>query len=419
MEVQYSHMLDVKKIRTDFPILKRQINGKPLVYLDSTATSLKPNQVINKLNEYYTQYTANIFRGIYTLSEEATREYEHARSLAAQFIHAKTEKEIIFTRNTTESLNLVTYGWLLPRLHSTDSVAATSMDHHSNFVPWQQIAKKCGAKWEVLLTKSDGFLDLPALDKIITKKTKLFAFPAVSNVFGTINPVADIVKKVRALNPNCCIVVDAAQAAPHLAIDVQSWDADFVAFSSHKMLGPTGVGVLWGKMERLEELTPFLYGGEMIKEVRIEETFFNEIPHKFEAGTPAIGEVIGFGAAIEYLNAMGMDSVREHEKMITEYALKKMQSISGITFYGPKAVEHKGGVVAFTMDVAHAHDIAQILNEDNICIRSGHHCAMPLHTQLNIRATARASFYIYTTKEDVDMLCAGLIKVQEMFTKKK
>lgn len=411
-------MFNAQKLREDFPILKRQINGKPIIYLDSTATSLKPTPVLSKLNDYYTKYTANIFRGIYTLSEEATHEYELVRTKVAKFIHAPSEKEIIFTRNTTESLNLVIYGWLLPRLTPSDSVASTSMEHHSNFVPGQQIAKRVGASWQVLNTKSDGTLDLDNLDKIITRKTKLFTFTAVSNVLGTINPVAEIVKKVRVLNPSCCIVVDAAQAAPHMEIDVQAWGADFIAFSSHKMLGPTGVGVLWGKMERLEEVSPFLYGGEMIKEVRLDETFFNEIPHRFEAGTPAIGEVIGFGAAIDYISNLSLVDVRRHEQEITDYALRKLRDVDGLSIYGPEKAIDRGGVIAFTLESAHAHDIAEILNEDNICIRSGHHCAMPLHTQLKLRATARASFYIYTTKEDVDALIVGLGKVNTLFGRK-
>ncbi len=386
----------------DFPLLKRNINGKRIVYLDSTATSLKPQAVIDKENEYYTRYSANIFRGIYTISEEATAEYEDVRDNVARFIHAFRE-EIIFTRNTTESINLVARA-----IKKSDEVVASIMEHHSNFVPWQQLAAL--RVWEL---KKDGTLNLNELEKLITRKTKLLAITALSNVLGTINPIEDIIRRVKRINPNCLVLVDAAQAAPHMPIDVRSWGADFVAFSSHKMLGPTGVGVLWGKMELLETLPPYQYGGEMIKEVHVDKTVFAKPPHKFEAGTPHIAGVIGFGAAIDYLEKLGMDNVRAHEVEITAYALKQLKQIGDITIYGP---QERGGVIAFTMKGVHAHDIAQILDEDNICIRAGHHCAMPLHEYLKISATARASFYVYTTKEDIDMLISGLEKVKRLFS---
>lgn len=386
--------MNIAAIRRDFPQLSRKINGKPIVYLDSTATSLKPQAVIDKENEYYTRYTANIFRGIYTTSEEATKEYEDVRVKTAAFIGAKKPEEILFTRNTTESINLVAYN-VIP-----GEVIASVMEHHSNFVPWQQLG--------TLKVWHDG----ERLDKLITRRTKVFAITALSNVLGTIVPIKKLVQKVKTINPRILVLVDAAQAVPHMKVDVADWGADFVAFSSHKMLGPTGVGVLWGKYDLLQAMKPFQYGGEMIKEVREDKTLFKEVPHKFEAGTPHIAGVIGLGAAIDYLTKLGMDNVRAHEKEIVSYALKEMRKVQGLTVYGP---EDRGGVVAFTMKSAHAHDIAQILNEDNVCVRSGSHCAMPLHLSLGLPATARASFYIYTTKDDIDALIAGLQKVNDMF----
>lgn len=394
-------MLDSHRIKQDFPIFARKINGRPIVYLDSTATSLKPQAVIDKENEYYTQYTANIFRGIYTLSEEATAEYEAVRVKVAKFIGATKADEIIFTRNTTESINLVAAG-IGKTLQIGDEVVTSVMEHHSNFVPWQQRAMRKGVSFRVWNGED-------SLETIITRRTKVFAITAVSNVLGTINPIKEIVQKVKSINPQCLVVVDAAQAVPHMKVDVLDWGADFAAFSSHKMLGPTGVGVLWGKKEELEKLSPYQYGGEMITEVYVEKTLFKPPPYKFEAGTPNIAGVIGLGAAIDYLENLGMDAVRQHEKEITSYALA---SLKYLTIYGP---EERCGVIAFTMKGVHAHDIAQVLDEDNICIRSGNHCAMPLHTHLGIPATARISFYIYTTKEDIDSLVEGLEKVKKKF----
>ena len=388
-------MIDASKLRRDFPQLSRKINGRPLVYLDSTATSLKPLAVIKKENEYYTRYTANIFRGIYTTSEEATKEYEDVRIKTAKFIGVSRPEEIIFTRNTTESINLVA-----ACLIHGDEVVASILEHHSNFVPWQQLGKL--KVWD---TKE-------SLDKVVTRTTKVFAITAVSNVLGTILPIKQIVRKVKTINPHCLVLVDAAQAVPHLKINVLDWGADFVAFSSHKMLGPTGVGVLWGKYELLEAMKPYQYGGEMIEEVRVEKTLFKKAPHKFEAGTPHIAGVIGFGAAIDYLEKLGMDNVRAHEEEIVKYALPLLRSIPGLTIYGP---EKRAGVIAFTMKSAHAHDIAQILNEDNVCVRSGNHCAMPLHLSMGLAATARASFYVYTTKDDIDKLIEGLKRVNNIF----
>lgn len=408
-------MRDSLNVIGDFPILWRRVNGKPIVYLDSTATSLKPHSVLAKLDEYYTKYTANIFRGVYKLSEEATAEYELAREKVAEFIQAPDSREILFTRNATESLNIVMYSWARYAVKKGDSVVATIMEHHSNFVPWQQWAAENGATFNIWRSDANGMLDTGQLERLITKKTKMLAVTAVSNVLGTINDISNIVSVVKKLNPSCIVVVDAAQAVPHMPVNVRDWNADFVAFSGHKMLGPTGIGVLWGRMEILQNMKPFLYGGEMIREVREDKTFYKEVPHIFEAGTPHIAGTIGLGAAVDYLTSIGMDTVRAHEKEITEYALLQLKRIPGLKIFGPADVKHKGGVIAFTMKEAHPHDIAQVLDEDNIYVRSGNHCAMPLHAAYGVNATARVSFYVYTTKKDVDALVEGLEKVRKMF----
>ncbi len=408
-------MKTIRDCTADFPQLQRQINGKRIVYLDSTATSLKPQAVIDKENEYYTRYTANIFRGIYTTSEEATEEYENARKKVATFIGAKNADEVVFTRNASESINLFAYSYGLSEIHTGDRVVLSIMEHHSNFVPWQQLGKDRGWAIDIWRTTEDGQLDISQLDTLITPKTKVLAVTALSNVLGTITPIEEIVKRVKKINQNCLVVVDAAQAAPHMPIDVMKWGADIVVFSSHKMLGPTGIGVLWGKYEVLEHMSPFLYGGEMIEDVREDRSLFKKPPHKFEAGTPHIAGVIGFGAAVDYLSSLGMDAIRDHEKDMVSHAQKALSRISGIRIYGPTDNAVKGGVMAFTLKGAHAHDIAQVLNEDNICIRSGNHCAMPLHISLGIAATARASFYVYTTYNDIDMLVEGLEKVKKIF----
>lgn len=396
-------MFDAAKIRNDFPQLQRKINGKPIVYLDSAATSLKPQSVIDKMNQYYTRYSANIFRGIYTLSEEATAEYEDARKKVAAFIGAGNADEVVFTRNASESLNLVAHSF-----KEGDEIVVSIMEHHSNFVPWQQLGNM-----KVWNSNKGGQLDLSDLDKLITRRTKLLAITAVSNVLGTICPIRQICQIVKKLNPNCLVLVDAAQAVPHMAVNVTDWGVDFVAFSSHKMLGPTGIGVLWGTYELLDRMKPYQYGGEMIQEVRVEKTIFKKPPHKFEAGTPHISGVIGLGAAVDYLAKLGMDNVRKHEEEIVSYAMDELAKVKGFTVYGPKA---RAGVIAFTLKHVHAHDVAQVLDEDNICIRSGNHCAMPLHLSMNIAATARASFYVYTTKADIDALVRGLEKVKKMFS---
>ncbi|HCM37869.1 MAG: Cysteine desulfurase [Candidatus Gottesmanbacteria bacterium GW2011_GWC1_43_10] len=404
-------MIDGNQIKKDFPIYRHQPN---LVYLDTTATSLKPQQVIDKENEYYTKYSANIFRGIYKISEKATEEYERVREKIAHFIGAKSAGEIVFVRNATEAINLVAAG-VGKTLKTGDEIVTTIMEHHSNFVPWQQRALKKHIAYHVSRITSEGKLDEKDLLGKINNKTRMVAFTHVSNVLGTINPVKTLIKKIKAKNPHCLILVDGAQAAAHFKIDVRDLGCDFYVFSSHKMLGPTGVGVLWGRYELLDNMNPYQYGGEMISAVYVDRTEFKDPPHKFEAGTPHIAGVIGLGAAIDYLRVLGMDKVRQHEIEMTSYALKLLRSLKGLKIYGPQNPENRGGVIAFTIERIHAHDIAQILDSNNICIRAGHHCAMPLHLSLDVASTARASFYVYTTKEDIDALVKGLKRVQEIF----
>lgn len=406
--------LDPYAIRNDFPLLRRKINGKPITYLDSTATTLKPQRVIEKINEYYTHYTANVFRGIYLLSEEATAEYERARGEIARFIRAASPEEVIFTRNTTESINLVAYSWGRLAVVKGNEIVTTIMEHHSNFVPWQQLAAENGITLKVWNIDANGQLDQNELEKIITRGTKLLAITAASNVLGTILPIKAIVETVKRLNPKCLVLVDAAQAVPHLPVDVHAWGADFVAFSGHKMLGPTGIGVLWGRAELLEAMAPFNFGGEMITEVHVDKTVFQKTPHKFEAGTPHIAGAIGLGAAVDYLTNLRMEQVRQHEVELVSYAMKQLDMVSGLSYFGPRDPKERSGVIAFTLRGAHPHDIAQILDSENVYIRAGNHCAMPLHEYLGITATARASFYVYTTKEDIDRLIEGLEKVRRI-----
>lgn len=408
-------MFSVSDIRKDFPLLRHKINGKPIVYLDSTATSLKPQAVLDAQNEYYTKYGANVFRGIYKISEKATTAYEDARKRIAQFIGAKDSLEVIYTRGTDESISLVYYSWALHHVSPGDEIVTTIMEHHSNFVPWQQIQVLHGAVCKVWYVGKDGQLNLKDLDTLITRRTKLLAITAVSNVLGTITPIEDIIKRVKKLNSDCLVLVDAAQAVPHIAINVTKWGADFVAFSSHKMLGPTGIGVLWGKKSLLDSMPPFNFGGDMIKEVYEDRTVFADLPHKFEAGTPHIAGAIGLGAAVDYLASLGMEQVRAHEKEITAYAIDVLSSIKDVSIVGSKNPELRGGVLAFTVSGIHPHDVAQVLDEYNICIRVGFHCAQPLHDYLHTGPTARASFYVYTTKEDIDALGRGLQKVVKLF----
>ncbi len=409
-----SSQLDVDAIRRDFPILARTVHGKPLVYLDSAATSQKPDHVIDTLANFYRTSNANVHRGIYTLSEEATLAYETAREKTSTFINAGDSSRIIFTRNTTESLNLVAYAWGRANLDAGDEVLVTLMEHHSNIVPWQIVCQERGAVLRFIPVRDDGRLDLSDIDSLLTERTKALSFTHMSNVLGTINPVSELVEKARAVG--AVVIVDGAQGAPHLSVDVQEIDVDFYAFSSHKMLGPTGVGVLYGKPDILNTMPPFLGGGDMIMEVSVDGFTWKDPPWKFEAGTPNFADVIAFGAAIDYLTELGMDRVRRHEIEITRYALQQLEGLGeGITVHGPKNVEERGGVASFTLESVHPHDIAQMLDWEGVQIRAGHHCAQPLMRRLNVPATARASFYIYNTNEDVDRLVDALKKVGELF----
>jgi cysteine desulfurase/selenocysteine lyase len=399
-------MLDVQQIRKDFPILNRNIDGKRLVYLDNAATSQKPESMITALSDYYRNNNANIHRGIHTLSEEATAAYEGTRQLIAEFIGAPEPRSVIFTRNTTESLNLVAYSWGRKNLLAGDEIVITPMEHHSNVVPWQLLAAERGAKLVFLDLTADGLLDVESARKKITDKTKIVSITQMSNVLGTITPVreiADIAHKHGAI-----FIVDGAQGVPHLPTNVVDLGADFLAFSFHKMLGPTGVGVLWGKPEILEAMPPFLSGGDMISVVTRERSKWNELPWKFEAGTPNIADVIASRAALDYLVKLGMKNVRAHEIEITSYALNRLKELGDVTIYGPKDANQRGGVISFNLTGMHPHDLGHILNESGIAIRAGHHCCQPLMKDLKAHGTARASFYIYNTLEEVDIFVDAL-----------
>jgi cysteine desulfurase/selenocysteine lyase len=405
--------LDVGQIRQDFPILKREVHpGVPLIYLDSTATTQKPTQVIQAMDEYYRTYNANVHRGVHTLAEEATAAYEAARQRAADFIRAQHDKEIIFTRNTTESINLVAYTWGRTFLHEDDLVILTEMEHHSNLVPWQILAAEKGIRLEFIPFTLDGLLILDKYQKLLEQKPRLVAFTHMSNVLGTINPAKEIVRLAH--EAGAITLIDGAQSVPHFPVDVQDLDADFLAFSGHKICGPTGIGVLYGKIELLNKMPPFLGGGEMIKKVLLRSFAPNDVPHKFEAGTPAIAEAVGLHSALDYVDGVGRDKIAAHEREIITYALERLEEVPGLTVIGPGA-SYKGGVAAFTLDGIHPHDIAQVLDQDGIAVRAGHHCAMPLHDKFNIPATTRASFYLYNTIEEVDQLIEGLYKVKRYF----
>ena len=405
--------LNVNEIRKDFPILQRETStGVPLVYLDSTATSQKPLAVIETMDNYYRRSNANIHRGVHTLAEEATTLYEQAREKIAKFINAPSARQVIYTRNTTESINLVAYSWARANLKAGDLVILTEMEHHSNLVPWQILQLERGIELDFIPVTEDGLLDLDTYKTLLSRSPKLVSFTHMSNVLGTINPAAEIIRLAHAAG--AITLVDAAQSVPHLKVDVQALDADFLAFSAHKMCGPTGIGALYGRAELLEAMPPFLGGGDMIKVVHLRAFRANTLPHKFEAGTPAIAEAVGFGAAVDYLTSVGMDNIAEHEHEITEYVLERLEEIPGLNLFGPSA-DKKGGIAAFTFDGVHPHDVAQVLDRDGIAIRAGHHCAQPLHEKFGIPATSRASFYLYNTKDEVDLLVNGLYKVKELF----
>ena len=396
-------------IRNDFPILQRKVHNKPLIYFDNAATSQKPKSVLDAINFYYRNYNANIHRSIHTLGEEATSGYEKAHEKVADFINAPSYQNIVFTKNTTESLNLLAYS-LTSKLKRGDEIVISQMEHHSNFVPWQQLAKQRGLVLKFMKIDKEGKLDRKSINDNITKKTKIVSVTHVSNVLGTINPVGEIAKIAH--DNDAFMVVDGAQSAPHMPIDMKKTDADFYAFSGHKMLGPTGIGVLYGKKELLEEMQPFLYGGEMIREVTFADTTFNDLPWKFEAGTMNIAEAIGLGAAIDYLAKIGMETIFKRDKELTNYAIEKLGEIKGVKIYGPK---ERGAVVSFNVDDVHAHDVSQVLDSEGVAIRAGHHCCMPLMSVLNVPATARASFYFYNTKKEIDVFIEAIEKVKKVF----
>ena len=405
--------LNVEDIRKDFPILSREIKpGIPLIYLDSAATSQKPKSVIDAMSAYYEGSNANIHRGIHALAEEATQAYENARERIANFIHAPSPEQLIFTRNTTESINLVAYSWGRKNLASGDHILLTEMEHHSNLIPWQILASDLNLELDFIPVTPDGLLDLDQFEEELLKGPKLLAITHMSNVLGTINPLKEIL--ARAKEFGVVTVVDGAQAVPHFPVDVVDLAADFYAFSAHKMCGPTGIGALYGRLDLLENMPPFLGGGEMIKRVDLRSFKANDLPHKFEAGTPAIAETIGFGAAVDYLTSIGMEAVKDHEQAITKYALEKISQIPDLDILGPVA-EKKGSVIAFYVKDIHAHDVAQILDSLGIAVRAGHHCAQPLHTKYMLPATSRASMYIYNTFDEIDSLVEGIYKVKEVF----
>jgi cysteine desulfurase/selenocysteine lyase len=404
---------DAAQRRADFPLLAREVRpGVPLVYLDSAATSQKPLAVMEAMDSYYRRSNANVHRGIHTLAEEATALYEGARERIARFLGARSTKEIIFTRNASEAINLVAYSWGRANIRAGDVIVLTEMEHHSNLVPWQMLAAERGARLEFIPVTDAGELDLSALDSLLAQSPKLVAVTHMSNVLGTINPVTEIAAKAHAAG--ALVLVDAAQSVPHLPVDARTLGADFLAFSGHKMCGPTGIGVLWGRQELLEDMPPFLGGGDMIKRVYLREFKANELPYKFEAGTPAIAEAIGLGAAVDYLSRIGMEAIQAHEQAIIIYAIERLEEVPGVKVYGPPA-DKKGGVASFTLEGVHPHDIAQVLDRDGIAVRAGHHCAMPLHDRFNLPATARASFYLYSVPPEVDKLIEGLYKVKKMF----
>ncbi len=411
---QAKSALDVPKIRKDFPILERKIHGKPLCYLDSAATSQKPRQVIDAVSEFYENFNANVHRAIYELGEDATRSYEEAREKVAHFVNAKSSSNIIFTRGTTESINIVAYGWgIKGKLKKGDEIVSTVMEHHSNHIPWFFVQDYAGAKLSWVDIDKEGHLKMEELDRLVTEKTKMVAVTHCSNVLGTINPIKEIAKRAHEVNALC--LVDAAQSVPHFPVDVRSLDCDLMAFSGHKMLGPTGIGVLYGKEKVLEEMEPMLGGGEMIREVHLGRATWNDVPWKFEGGTPDPAGAVGLGAAIDYLSSLGMDNVRRHEIELNEYGMEALGAVKGIEILGPKDPRSRGGLIAFTLPGIHPHDIAAILDAEGIAIRSGHNCAQPLLERIGIPATARASFYVYNQPEDIDRLVKGLKKVQEVF----
>jgi len=407
------HELDVAAIKADFPVLGQKVNGYPLVYLDSAASSQKPREVINALLEHYRYNHSNIHRGLHTLAERSTQAYEKTRTHVARFIGGVEPQEVIFTSGATESINLITYTWGDLNVHEGDEIVVTEMEHHANIVPWYQLAQRKRAILKTIPITVCGHLDLSNIDKIITPRTKVVAFCHMSNVLGTVNPVAELAEIAH--RKGAMVVVDGAQSAPHTAVNVRDQGADFFAFSSHKMLGPTGVGGLYGRRELLEEMPPFLTGGEMIREVRFDKITWNELPHKFEAGTPNIAGVIAFDAALSYLEKLGMHNVHHHEMELTRYAFERLAELPGLEIQGPQVVEQRGGAISFTDPVIHPHDIGTFLDSRGVAVRAGHHCAQPLMRVMGKVATARASFYIYNDKQDIDVLVESLKDMRKYF----
>jgi cysteine desulfurase / selenocysteine lyase len=405
--------LDARKLRADFPILAQKIHGKPLAYLDSAVSAQKPRQVLDTLRDFYETSYGNVHRGVYTLSERSTEAYEGARAKVAAFVNAPAAREIVFTRNATEAINLVAYAWGLPNLGPGDLVVVTELEHHSNFVPWQYIAKRTGAGFRTIRLTDAGELDLDSLDEVAADgDVKVVAANYVSNALGTVNPVERLAGWAH--EQGALMVVDAAQAAPHRRVDVQALGCDFLAFSAHKMCGPTSVGALWGRYELLAAMEPFNLGGHMIRAVKLDETTWGDVPAKFEAGTQPIAEAVGFGAAVDYLEEIGLDAIEQHEHDLVSYALEHLSEVPGLTLYGPSP-ERRAGIVSFNVDGVHPHDVSQVLDYEGVAIRAGHHCCQPLMARLGVAATNRASFYLYTVPEEIDRLVEGLHKVRKIF----
>jgi cysteine desulfurase / selenocysteine lyase len=410
MAVTTPRVLDAGRLRADFAVFEELVNGRPIAYLDSASSTQKPRQVLDRMRQFYEHEYANVHRGVYRLAERATEGYERARRTVAAFLNAPSEREVIFTRSATEALNLVAYAWGLENLGPGDVVVVTELEHHANFVPWQFIASRTGASFRHIPIDDRGELQLDSLDGLAREgSVKVVANNLVSNTLGTINPVERLA--AWAHDQGAIMVVDAAQAAPHRTVDVQALGCDFLAVSSHKLCGPTGTGVLWGRRELLEAMPPFNLGGEMIRSVALDRTTFNELPHKFEAGTPAIAEAVGFGAAVDYVTAIGLDAIERHEHELLEYALGRLGELDFVTVYGPPP-ERRAGIVSFSIEDVHPHDVAQILDWEGVAVRAGHHCTQPLMTRLGVAATTRASFYLYSLPEEVDRLVEGLHKVK-------
>lgn len=404
---------EIDEIRADFPILTREIDGKPLAYLDNAATSQKPLAVIQAMDEYYRRYNSNVHRGVHTLSEEATARYEQARLRVARFINAPSEKQIVITKGTTESINLVANSWGRSNLGPGDEVLITEMEHHSNIVPWQILQEQLGFTLRYIPITLGGELDLSEIDELINERTKLVAFVHVSNVLGTINPMTELVSRARAAGAK--VLLDGAQSVPHMPVDVQALDVDFLAFSGHKMCGPTGVGILYGKRELLEEMPPWMGGGEMIREVKMSGSKWNTVPYKFEAGTPAIAEMIGLGAAVDYLDTVGMERIEARDRELVSYAWERLGNVEGLQMLGPKP-GRRSSLIAFTFGGIHPHDLSAVLDRDGVAVRAGHHCAQPIHDRFGIAGSARASMYFYNTEQEIDHLVDGLEKAVDLFT---